>query len=327
MKRSVLFFVFLFVLGLAAASRVHPQESRVILKVYYQPAISWAPLIVAKEEGYFRQEGIDIEFVRAQDTAQALLSFMHGDIDVLIGPVTAGFYNLAVQGKAIKLVASAASYKKGNAFSGLMVRGVPKDIALHTPAVVRWLKGKRVALPIVGSMPHYFLDTLLQRQGMSTADIEFSVMSFPLVKEGLQKGFLDAGFLIEPFLSLLKKDEALAFVSFEDEFPDAQGSYIIYGERLLREDPSLGKKFMEAYRKGCRQYDRGKTSRNIEVLAKYIELSPQVLKTISWPEVVPENLSKTRTLEDYQEWLLKKGFLTGKVDVRSLVDDRFLKGR
>lgn len=325
MKKSVLFFVLLFVLGLAAVSCVFPQEGPAVLKVYYQPTISGAPLIIAMEEGYFKDEGIQVDFVRSQDTAVALLSFLQGGIDVLSGPVTAGFYNLAAQGKEIKLVASAASYKKGNAFSGLMLKGLPKDIAGNTAAVIRWLKGKRVALPIMGSMPHYFIDTLLERHGMSTADVEFVVMSFPMIKEGLQKGFLDAGFLVEPFLSFLKKDQAFSFLSFENEFPDVSGAYIIYGERLLRKDPSLGRKFMAAYLKGCRQYDQGKTPRNIEILAKYIELSPQMLKSMSWPAVAPEDLLRTKPLEDYQEWLLKKGFLTGKIDVRLLTDDRFLK--
>ena len=64
---------------------------------------SHSPTFIAKERGYFKKEGLDVElkfFQAAQPIAVAIAS---GDIDFGVTALTGGFYNLAAKG-ALKVI-------------------------------------------------------------------------------------------------------------------------------------------------------------------------------------------------------------------------------
>ena len=53
---------------------------------------------------------------------------------------------------------------------------------------------------------------------------------------------------------------------------------LYYGPAFLDKDPELGRRFMVAYLQGVKQYNEGKTERNLEILQNYTRLDRDLLK-------------------------------------------------
>lgn len=321
MKRvllGVVFFVF------AGAVRGYGAELEHI-RVYMNPSMSSAPMIIANEEGFFKEQGIGIEFIKSQSTADALLFLLQGSVDAIDGPLTAGIYNAVKEKQSVRIVAGTTQYVKGNDFSGILIRkapGIPEDRA----GLLKYLATQKIALPIRGSMPNFFIETLFERYGIATEDIRFLNMSFPFIVEGMASGSLNAGFMIEPFLSIArKKGSGFEFISFSDDFPDTPASFIFYGANLVQKKKDLGVRFLKAYLKGCRQYALGKTPRNVEILTKALTLDEKLLVHMVWPAIVPDVFqTRSAAVQDFQAWLIKKLFLSSAIDTADLFDASFL---
>ncbi len=85
--------------------------------------ISNGPLFIAKEEGYFAQQGINVEFERSQSVAASLPLLISGDIAVSGGPLTPGLINAVAKGAHVRIVADKGRIAPGYCNStALMVR-------------------------------------------------------------------------------------------------------------------------------------------------------------------------------------------------------------
>ena len=71
-----------------------------------RPFLSYAPFFVAQAEGFFADEGLEVEFVSISRAAVALPALVHGDIDVFAARVMPSFLNLIARGGQIRFVAS-----------------------------------------------------------------------------------------------------------------------------------------------------------------------------------------------------------------------------
>ena len=72
MKAPHFFLILILISGVLIAACVSqaPQTTEITsVKVAYIPLISNAPLFIAKEEGYFAQQGINVEFEKFQSGA------------------------------------------------------------------------------------------------------------------------------------------------------------------------------------------------------------------------------------------------------------------
>ena len=69
------------------------------------PFLSFGPLFIAEEEGYFAAEGLDIEFVRLPRNPQSIPALASGEIDVGSGVISVTLLGAMSRGAAIKLVA------------------------------------------------------------------------------------------------------------------------------------------------------------------------------------------------------------------------------
>lgn len=319
MSRSIKIFVLcLMLLGgflsLGPSAKSEPALPDKV-KAYYLPIISFGPVVIAYEEGFFKDEGIDLEFVEMRNAADALLLLLQGGIDAMQSPPIAGMFNAAAEGKNIKVVSGVGYYKKDSIYTGLVLRG--------TNSTVAGLKGKKVGITILGSFSQYMVDRLLEEAGLSLdKDVELTAITFPSAALALENGTLDASELIEPFISRISKKTEISVVSYPQAGPI---SFYLFGPRILAEKPDVGARFLAAFLKGCRQYNEGKTPRNIEILKKYTKLEEETLKEMEWPDIKPGSIrGKTEALEGYQDWLKKKGHLNAEVEIKTLIDTRFL---
>lgn len=68
------------------------------MRVSFEPHLIWGPLMIAEAEGFFRDEGLDVDLVRAMQVEETLVALVTGDIDVRPGPLHAAFLSAVAQG-------------------------------------------------------------------------------------------------------------------------------------------------------------------------------------------------------------------------------------
>src|SRR5437016_2781843 len=110
----------------APAAQATPQADAAprleTVKVATQPIISFAPVFVGRERGYFRQEGIEIEEVAFDTSAQIMPSLAADQIDVAAGGTAAGLFNAIAQGISVRIVLDQWTAFPGNEAGGVIVR-------------------------------------------------------------------------------------------------------------------------------------------------------------------------------------------------------------
>ena len=294
------------------------------LKILILPFMSFAPFFVGLEEGYFAEEGLELEFLEMRGSEKAVPLLIQGKIDIWNGSLSTAFLNAAGRSEKIKFVADRGYLPAdGCAFSGFVAR---KDLVeegkLKHPGQ---LKGLRVVVQKPSSVEGYRTDKLLERGNLTMDDIEMVNLSYSSQLEAFGKGTIDLSSVSEPWVvRLADTGKAVLWLSVGELLPDFQISYVAYGPNLLEKHPEIGRRFMKAYIKSLRQYSRGKTERNLEIIAQYTKLDRDILLRACWPSINASGHINVQTVLDFQDWAVKKGFLDQAAKVEQFWDPSFV---
>lgn len=125
-------------------------------------------------------------------------------------------------------------------------------------------------------------------------------------------------------MQALARGYATAWLRVGERLPGFQIGLLTYGPNLLEANPEVGDRLMTAYLKGVRQYNQGKTARNMEVLKQYTELDEDVLESSCWPAFRNDGTVAAKTVAEFEQWGMSQGLLDAVVDPAQLIDMRFV---
>jgi len=314
-----------FLIALFAFSSLSPgiAGDRVTLTVSLQPYISYAPIFIAMEEGYFEEQGLEIELFKVRGSEQAVPALARGDLDVGTHSIGSNLFAAVSRGIQLKIVADKGHLEKRCNYVAIMVR---KDLYDKGELVsVKQLRGRKIAVSAIPTLG-YIYETILSTGGLTLDDVEIVRIPVSSKIEALETGAIDAASAVEPQITQWSDlGYAVPLFKYEDFFSEYQVTSIIFGPRLTEQNPELGKKFMVAYLKGVRQYNRGKTERNMEIFQKYTGLDVDILKKICLPSISPDGHVHTESILAVQDWAYEKGFIDSKVSLDRLVDMSFVE--
>ncbi len=301
------------------------QPKPIKLKSIVGPYISFAPWQIAEEEGFFNKQGFQIEFMKIIDSVEALPTLIKGDLDVMADVFYPSYLNAIARGANIKIVADRGYLSPtGCTYSAIMARRtlVEEGKLNH----ISQLKGRRVAVTQAASIMGYFLEKILRQEGLTFADVEPVVLPLPARIAAFEKGAIDIAFISEPWISrILDTGHAVIWKPAQHLMPNLQFAFLMYGPTLLEKNPDAGKQFMVAYLKGVRQYNQGKTKRNLEIIAKHTGLDREFLQKCCWQALRSDGRINIDSILDYQSWALNKGFLDKQVPPNQFWDPRFIE--
>lgn len=170
--------------------------------------ITYLPFYAAKEKGYYREEGLDVEFI-LMPASLASTAVLTGDIDYN-GAVT-GVVAAAVRGQPIKAVI----FTMRSPVQGLMAKPEIKDL--------QQLKGKKIGVSSPGSTTDLATRSVLRQRNMEFGR-DYAIVY--VATEGgrlaaLDSGVIDAAMLSVPenILARQKGFNELAFSADFIEFP------------------------------------------------------------------------------------------------------------
>lgn len=229
-------------------ARAQAQTVRVgILRV-----LTDAPYFVADKKRFWRDEGLDVQFSPFASSNDMVVPFSQGTLDAGGGAAAAALYNGVARGLTSRLVADRASDAPGFGFSKLLVRSdLVKSGRFKT---MKDLKGMIVAgnEPGTGSSASLFF--LLQKYGLTWADVNRQSLSFPMHVAALANGKVDASYTTEPDATIaIENGSAVKIMSNDQWYPNQQISAVLYGGEFLKK-ADLAQKFMRGYLRGARFY-------------------------------------------------------------------------
>lgn len=177
------------------------------LKVGHSTWVGYGPFYIALEKGYYKEEGVDVEFVRMEDTPLKMGALLAGQIDMAASTADE-FPTYLKPGKGFRYIV-AVDFSKGG--DGVVAN---KDITS-----VAGLKGKKVAFE-QGSISQFFLNALLKEAGLTQADIEPVSMTAADAGTAFVAKQVDAAVTWEPALSLGAQSEHGHLLVSSAEKPD-----------------------------------------------------------------------------------------------------------
>ena len=150
------------------------------VRAAYIPVVSWLPAWVAKEKGFFEQNGLDVTLSVTQNLS-VLPGTLGRQFDLapstppdLIKAVLAGIDVVAVAGQGMET--------KDNPSTHLIVR---KDSPIKS---MQDLKGKVIATPALGAIIHVSVLHGLKKSGIDPASIRAVEVPFPNMPDQLRAG-------------------------------------------------------------------------------------------------------------------------------------------
>jgi NitT/TauT family transport system substrate-binding protein len=296
------------------------QLTTIRLPVGYIPNIQFAPLYVAIQYGYFKEEGleIDIDYSMESDNVQLVAA---GQLQFAM---VSGEQVLLGRAKDLPVVYVASWYDR-------FPVGIssPQGSGIKTPAD---LKGKRIGIPGLFGASYIGARALLASGGLTEQDVTLDAIGFNQV-EALSAGREDAIVVYVPnepvqLASLGKPVDTLPV----SDYLQLVSNGLMTNEKTIQENPELVRKMVRAMIKGI-LISAGDPEDAYRVSLKYVEnldkADPVAQKKILaesiklWQLANP-GYTDPKAWENMQQVLLDMGLLQAPLDLSQAYTNEFL---
>ncbi len=183
-------------LPVSTRAQTRAEKSRVVIAVAGKPSLYYLPLTLAYQLGYFKAQGLDVEWLDVPDEARAAQALATGAADVVGAP----FENtLMLQSKGQAVRAFVLAGRAPQIALGVSLRTVSGFNGMQD------LRGKTIGVSGLGSSCHVLTTLVLARARMSPADVNFaSVGTGSEALAALRTGQIDALAGTDPAMTMLE---------------------------------------------------------------------------------------------------------------------------
>jgi len=178
-----------------ACTHAPAKTNHVRLAIGGQNQMVYLPTTLARELGFYRAEGLDVELQDFAGGSKALEALVGGSADVV-----SGFYDHTIQMAADgrRLTAFVNMLR----FPGLVLVTSPQAAA--SVSRIEDLKGRIAGVTSAGSSSQMLLTYLLQRHGVAPDSVSITAIgSAATAIAAVERGKVDAGMLADPAFTLL----------------------------------------------------------------------------------------------------------------------------
>lgn len=241
----------LALLLLCAVASAAQAQDLTIVRVGVLHILSDAPLVIADKKGYFRAQGLDVQFTQFDSAANMVAPLGTDQLDVGAGAPTSGVFNAFGRGLNLRIVADKASNPPGYGFDKLLVRpDLVQSGRYKSPADI---KGMTVAEN--ASVPAPAFLELLRKYRLKLDDVNRINLNYSEQLAALTNGKVDATITTEPLATVaLQRGIARNMLSGDTWYPYQEVAVLIYGGDFVKNHRDVALKFMRAYIQACRYY-------------------------------------------------------------------------
>jgi NitT/TauT family transport system substrate-binding protein len=206
-------------------------------------ALCGAPIYIANEQGFFAEEGFDVELISA-DTESRKIGLNNGTIPIVNGDFQ--FFPSIEEGVNVKVV--------DGLHKGCIKLVVNPDSNIKTASD---LKGKKIGVDEIGGTPHQVASVWLEQAWISALPESGEVTFLPfsdgnLELEALRKGDIDVAAMWDPLASVAEKAgnvKVILDIAKDAPFAGKYCCFLYASSKLIDESPEEVAALLRAYRK------------------------------------------------------------------------------
>jgi sulfonate transport system substrate-binding protein len=231
------------------ARRSETSGTKIRIAVGGQNQLIYLPVTLARELGFYRDEGLEVELQDHAGGAKALEAMIGGSADVV-----SGFYDHTIQmaAEGRPLVAFVTMLR----FPGLVLAASPNSPVYR----VDDLKGRVAGVTSPGSSSHMLLTFLLQQHGVAPESVSVTgIGAAATAIAAVERGKVDAGMMTDPAFTIVQRRapgvRVLADLRHEDGVREAFGTRtypasVLYAtEQWVRSRPQIAGHLAHAIRR------------------------------------------------------------------------------
>lgn len=298
MRKSSKIFFFLAILivwGIPFSSYAANEQKQTIRFAFtYQPEVALVHVAVAN--GYFEEEGLDIQPVMRMFGKPALQAVLDNKADFATVAETPIMFSI-LNGEKIFVIAEIASSGKNNA---VVTR---KDTGITDPSM---LKGKTIGVSH-GTTGDFFLDSLLTANGLTRDSVKIVEVKPDDMLEALVSGRIDAACTWNYPLTLIQQELGDNALVFFDEDIYTETFNIAVKQDFLSKNPEAAEKLLRALVK-AEKFTRENPAKAQVIFSKFANVEPALVSLVwdSFRYQVVLDASLLIMLEDEARWAIHK---------------------
>lgn len=273
------------------------------------PIVDVAPVHIAIQKGYFRDEGVEVELATIQGGAAGIPRLVNGELDVTFGNWVSFLTAQATGTVDLRFVADGYRAKPDM----FLVVAAP-DSPVKT---ARDLAGRKVAVNTRANVAELAVREAVKGQGVDPGSVQFTEMPFPDMQAALQRKDIDAAMLVEPFITRAQQQMNAATVV--DTIAGATVGLPIGGYATTAGFASQNPKTVDAFKRALTKAQRDAADRKqVEsVVTGYAKVEAGVASALHLGEF-PAAIDVER-LKNLVTLMRSNGMLNGDVDPSKLL--------
>ena len=300
----------------ANTSAAQVPTDKIKFRLGYLPAVGHVLNFVAKEKGFFEQEGLDVEMFQFTNSGEGLNAIKSGKLD-------AGAFGTAAPqtfiAKGTPFVVIAGMQSEGHA-----VIAKPENVDQYN--TIQGFVGKKVATVRMATGDAVWRYALTQAGIDWKTQVTIQELDSPAaVIEAVKKGTADAGLVWVPF-SEMSKQQGLAIAQWSSEY---MNGHVCCRVVALQDNLNNNKEAFTRYARAIiRGYDFYLTNKaeTVEVISKYVKIDPKLIEDATYSghiHSIPDP-DKKRFVEFWQA-MKGAGYIQSDLDINKFVNSDIYK--
>jgi ABC-type nitrate/sulfonate/bicarbonate transport systems, periplasmic components len=292
---------------------------------------------VARDKGWFKEEGLEISAYESYVTGMALAAALaRGDIQVAYMCLVPAINVYANAKVPVRIVAGTHKYGYGLVVDPSKVKDV-HDLEVPSIRIGCVREGGTVDLLMRKTVDIYHLDKDKILKNIRRMNPPKQVLA-------LRTGQIDAAFLPEQWTTMAENSGLRMLLTSQDIWPNMQGSVLVVKEDLLRDHPELVKKLVKLTGKSTAWINQNRYSASAIVArqlscAKKKVLPAKAGRLTMGLEITPQIISRSmermifttdidpRVVQDMINYMERLGYIKKGFEAKKMLDLRFLNDK
>lgn len=306
--------IFGLALGAILTTGPAPASAAEKLRVSIIPINDVTPLFAAIKQGYFAEEGLEIDTAPSAGGAVGIPGLVAGSYDIVYGNVVSMLL-ASQQGIDIRVVAPGTKIETVADDSSAMV--VRADSGITTG---KDLEGKSVGVNTRNNVIWLYARAWIKASGGDPDKVTYREIPHPQMEDALRQKQIDAGYMVIPYVALATAKPE--FKAIGHPYSTVQlgvdvGQYLTTS-KLLTERPQTAAKFLHALRRGIEWYNANRgTPPLLDIVSGFTKIDVELLKKVKMSpspmQVDPAQIETTMKL------MIDNKLLRAPIDVKPLI--------
>ena len=233
MKRKMLLVIALLVMAVAVTGCGN--ESKESVKLGLSSWIGYAPLHIAAEKGFFEENGVDVELQVIESVSERRTALAADQIQGFASTVDTHIMTAAAGVPVVQVLALDTSF------------GGDGVVAKEEYNSIKDLAGKKVAMHTGGGASYFWMQYLLDREGMKLSDLEIVDMSAGDAGAAFVAGRVEAAVTWQPWLTKAEETDFGKVLVSSDETPGVIVDSLGLRQDFVEQNPEAVQAIVDAW--------------------------------------------------------------------------------